>query len=349
MKINLNNYELYFADYLENNLTEIELAELYLFLKQNPELEIELYSAKKIKLKPEKIIFDNKNILKKKVVNIEQFNTLCVKSIEEQISETENFELQNILKNNPELQNEYKLFKSTILKPEHSIIFENKSKLKRNVLFGVKSYLIKYSAIAASVVFLLSISYFLFFNIQHINNKKLISKNSNSSVAKNKIFYSSNKLKTKKQFIVKVKENNNKVLKNNKEPKAQNNDSTFITNNIKLDSVFITNSNFYDNKLVNYEANNTIKTNNTLDTTLNAVFINNKYTHFKDMIDNVPYNNITASNNDINIWNLIKNGTEKINTITGSNIEIDKNYNKKNKTKNFKLKIGKFGFSTIRH
>ncbi len=50
MDINRNNYEAYFLDYRENNLTPGQVAELLVFLEQNPDLKEEFESFESFSL-----------------------------------------------------------------------------------------------------------------------------------------------------------------------------------------------------------------------------------------------------------------------------------------------------------
>jgi len=53
MKINRENYELYFVDYLDGNLSDYEIRMLEDFLLINPDLRTELEGTEKISLSPE--------------------------------------------------------------------------------------------------------------------------------------------------------------------------------------------------------------------------------------------------------------------------------------------------------
>ena len=67
MKINLQNYDEYFFNYVEGNLSTEEMAETAVFLKQNPMLQPEFDAWKESVLKPDiSIAFSEKSILLKK-------------------------------------------------------------------------------------------------------------------------------------------------------------------------------------------------------------------------------------------------------------------------------------------
>ena len=65
-KINKHNYEAFFLDYYEKNLSTEEVAELMLFLENHPNLKEEFEDYEEIILEPDTtVIFENKNSLKK--------------------------------------------------------------------------------------------------------------------------------------------------------------------------------------------------------------------------------------------------------------------------------------------
>jgi hypothetical protein len=71
MRISMNNYESYFLDYLDGNLDPELVPEFIAFLAQNPGLADELYeteSCENISFKPETLIFEGKDRLKKNIV-----------------------------------------------------------------------------------------------------------------------------------------------------------------------------------------------------------------------------------------------------------------------------------------
>lgn len=124
MNINRENYEIFFIDYLDGNLSPAGLEELVLFLQKNPDLEDELYSVYHVKLplSPEK--FDNKLMLKKgqnPTMADNLWDELCVSFIEGQLNESEkNLLQQNI---NPANQNDFNLFLKTKINPDKRITY----------------------------------------------------------------------------------------------------------------------------------------------------------------------------------------------------------------------------------
>lgn len=425
MKINRKNYELYFVDYLDNNLSRGDLIEFMAFLAQNPDLEEELNLVKDIKLEPETILFKAKNSLIKKNEEIEiskekfeelcigkientlnkeeeiqldthiklhpelekelklfkltilkpdlsikfankesikrieltteKVNQLCIDHIENNLSVSEEKQFNTLLNQNQELKREFELFNLTVLKPDTSIVFLNKSSLKRRFVYPFNKSFLKISSIAvAAVIFVLIITQIVDFSNnndkKNYANLKQIKKNFK---IKN-IVPINNETENKLFALTKQNKKNNLIKKKNV---FVNKDTTSAIANVNkpniLDSIAVKNNiiNLPQEKINNDVAIiNENKHNKYLDTTLNAVFENSKYSHFRDMINNVPYESITASSNgNFAMWDIIKAGTNGINYITGSQISVDNKTDEKKRVKRFSLKIGKIGFSRITH
>jgi hypothetical protein len=169
MSINRNNYEAYFLDYRENNLNPEQVAELLIFLEENPDLKEEFESFEDIVLAPDpNIILSKKESLKKNEFiptdNISQrnYNDFMIADLEGDLNEDESLELKAFISLNPKTKLEYNFYRSTFLKPDKSIQFFRKDKLKKTGLFVVyKTQAVYALAVAASIIILLGV-YFNF-------------------------------------------------------------------------------------------------------------------------------------------------------------------------------------------
>ena len=65
MNITRNNYESYFIDYLDGNLSPVKLRELNAFLLLNPDLAEQLEELPTNRLKVPEINYPNKSLLRK--------------------------------------------------------------------------------------------------------------------------------------------------------------------------------------------------------------------------------------------------------------------------------------------
>jgi len=131
MNINKNNYEAYFLDYHEGNLSPQEVAELFLFLAEHPELKRELEDFENVTLDDiQTPVFENKESLKKNITpdNREDY---FIRAVEGNLNAAELMLLQTFLTENPEFLKEYKLFQKTKLQADPALVFENKQALKQ--------------------------------------------------------------------------------------------------------------------------------------------------------------------------------------------------------------------------
>lgn len=131
MNINKNNYEAYFLDYHEGNLSPQEVADLFLFLSHHPELKKELDDFENVSINDfSNPIFENKDSLKKNITpdNREDY---FIRAVEGTLDASELLLLQNFLTTHPEFVKEFQLFEKTKLQADPTLIFENKNELKQ--------------------------------------------------------------------------------------------------------------------------------------------------------------------------------------------------------------------------
>ena len=132
MKINRNNYEAFFIDYLEGNLDEKMVDDFIEFLLQNPDLKEELSLFEAVSVQQEEITFNKKENLFKEKYDVEnEFNQAAIARLEGDISVSENAEFENYLSTHPEKQKENELFRVTKLHPDETIVFAGKNRLYR--------------------------------------------------------------------------------------------------------------------------------------------------------------------------------------------------------------------------
>jgi len=177
MKINRDNYELFFINYFDGILKPSEVDELMLFLKNNPDMEDEFLNFGNINLPgKEEVSFDNKNKLKKSVsdkstINHKNIDEFLVAYIENDLTYNDVDRLELFLKENPNYKNDLEIYQKTIITPDLKVVFNDKKLLKKKVL--AKEYKIKYfyyTVAAAAAVILLFFNIF-FSDISPINKK----------------------------------------------------------------------------------------------------------------------------------------------------------------------------------
>ncbi|NWJ49345.1 MAG: hypothetical protein HXX14_00635 [Bacteroidetes bacterium] len=166
MKIDRDNYEIYFLDYLEGNLPAEETAELLIFVENNPDLKDLIEDNDLIKLEPDQSIsFLGKSALKKNdllslkisenkiIITLKNCEEYFIRFYENDLIDPEKIVLANFLKENPSFIKEFELFGNTFIKPDLEIVYPFKSKLKRRtILLPNVKRILTISAIAASVL-----------------------------------------------------------------------------------------------------------------------------------------------------------------------------------------------------
>lgn len=158
MKINRNNYEKWFIDYLDGTLDENSEKAVQAFLKDNPDLAEELESVGNIRLAPENVPFPGKASL-----FMENAEDLCpgradyllIKQMEEGLNEEEEKELAEMIDSDASLLKRGDLYQHSRLKAP-SLTFESKENLLRKRVSGVFSKnLYRWASVAAVGLMLL--------------------------------------------------------------------------------------------------------------------------------------------------------------------------------------------------
>jgi len=130
MRINRNNYEAFFIDYLEGNLDNKMVNDFIEFLQQNPDLKEELSLIENVSIELEEITFDKKELLlKEKYDSEKEFNNTAIAELEGDISLSEKAKFEKYLLAHPDKQKEANLFRLTKLHPHQSVTFGKKHKL----------------------------------------------------------------------------------------------------------------------------------------------------------------------------------------------------------------------------
>ncbi len=143
MQIDRTNYEIYFLDYIDGNLS-VDLIDQFLdFLERNQDLKEELESVLKspVTLPNEKIMFeDKKGLLKNELTGTSGFDYQAIALMEGDLNEEEEMLFKQELHIDPHKQNAFNLIKTLRLRPQQDITFPHKDMLlkengKRNLWF----------------------------------------------------------------------------------------------------------------------------------------------------------------------------------------------------------------------
>ncbi len=155
-KINSNNYEAYYLDYLEGNLSSDMTLSLFAFLADNPELQVEDLGPE---LSDYSFVLDNdfKNNLKQngnseKIddSNIEYFLTA---EKESQLSNDKIAELDKFIETHPKYKLDRKIYSLSSIIPDEKVIYGNKRGLKKRETIALWPLLTTLAAACAVLVF----------------------------------------------------------------------------------------------------------------------------------------------------------------------------------------------------
>jgi hypothetical protein len=129
-KIGLDNYEEFFLDYSEGNLSAQELDQLNSFLILHPDLKEALEDFELFSLEKEPVSFKDKEYLKKQN-EISYIESLLIGKVEKDLSGAEEKQLKQLLNDRSELYEEIKSFEKTFLAPDHLVVYPHKRQLKK--------------------------------------------------------------------------------------------------------------------------------------------------------------------------------------------------------------------------
>lgn len=184
MEININNYEEIIIDFLDGKLDDDAVAELFVFLDQNPAIksEFDLLSTNQTALPVEPIAFDFSGLLKQEKINVGNYSNRLIALLENDLTPEETKSLETEIKTYPELAAEFELFKKTKLVPENDIVFANKKVLTKKGGFTIMPLFARYSAIAAIFIAIVMGVYFFTNN----NNGEQMADKVDTTIAKSK-------------------------------------------------------------------------------------------------------------------------------------------------------------------
>ncbi len=130
--INSTNYEAWLLDFVEGRLSSSETGLLRAFAQSHPELNIDLEDLDLFYLESDtEQAFDTKADLKKSELSKEIAEQILFEAVED---ETQLEKAEQILSDYPALAIDFKAYKKTKLKPDLSIVFDDKIGLKKSLV-----------------------------------------------------------------------------------------------------------------------------------------------------------------------------------------------------------------------
>lgn len=162
MQINRHNYEEWFLDYHDRNLNEQQVADLLLFLEENPDLKPEFdVQFENIALKAPNVQFGKKLNLKKEesLINEKNLEEFIIAKHEGLLSHVELNTLELFISSSEAHKKADQLYAKVYLQKTNAIRFPNKNRLKRRAAFVIPMYV--RMASAAAILLLLTLAYLL--------------------------------------------------------------------------------------------------------------------------------------------------------------------------------------------
>lgn len=151
MKIDRNNYETFFIEYLDGNFPLGEIDLLLDFLSENPDLAEELKGLEKIKVQPASHFQTDFDHLKKSDFDLpEIFEETCIRAVENDLSPSAWLEFQNYIQQHSDHKKTFELYRLTISEPDSFIIYNQKNRLLKRKKVNVFNY---WYAVAAIFIF----------------------------------------------------------------------------------------------------------------------------------------------------------------------------------------------------
>ena len=160
MQIDRSNYEIWLIDWLDGNLSDLQVEQLQAFLNENPDILEEYSELTTFRLSPSAKPFNHKDHLKRKASEISesQFEYLCVAFLEKDLSSDQQSELKEITDLDPEKKKSFELIQKMRLFPE-DIRYKQKRQLFRRTIIQKVLRLSYIGLSAAAIIALAFITY----------------------------------------------------------------------------------------------------------------------------------------------------------------------------------------------
>lgn len=353
-KINRHNYESFFIDYIEGNLSVSKRNEFLAFLESNPDIKEELQAWEEVKINPDtNVFFPEKHALKKsKSILSEEspFEELCIAKMEGDLTDNESSLFDQYIREEPEKAKIYNLYSKTKLAPDKSIIFPEKEKLKASNNKLIKTDNINYQHIlgfAASITLIIglffntstndSIEYHKYSNLSKFKNNTSIIAHTN--IPKNNSNFTNKDGKQTKNLI----SINNNILPIAKIENLNNNTSS--NNSIsKLNPTYFSELKPADDKIYTTETHEIME---------QGMLFADQVTKSSEATTKQKRESKNSGNYSIGteqpnrfLLDLADLGFKSISKLTGKEIELERSYSKKGKLKRLAFKTESFSVST---
>lgn len=156
--INRDNYEEFFIDYIEGELSAEENLALQSFLALNPDLKDELDEMCEFDFAIESADLNANKPALKNIPFQTNFDDFCIAFLEDDLDAYDRKAFEEFVSSHPDKQVDLDLYLKTKVKADTSLIFKNKKALKRrNKSLVIKQFIYTSLATAASIIILFSV------------------------------------------------------------------------------------------------------------------------------------------------------------------------------------------------
>ena len=164
MKPDRSNYEIWFTDWLDGNLSDQQAEELRAFLRENPDLGEELNSLATVSLKPPELVFKGKQKLLKPASRLSdtQFGHLCIAKLENDLSPEQTAEIDELTATDVLRKREHDLIMGLKLTPP-AVTYRHKGRI-RKLTPAARILRISLVTLSAAATIAIAISLMLKFN-----------------------------------------------------------------------------------------------------------------------------------------------------------------------------------------
>ena len=159
--INRHNYEEYFLMYIDDELDAMEKRAVEHFVDQHPDLKMELEMLQQSVLRPDPVVFHDKDVLLKKsssLINESNYEEYFVLYGDDELDNDLKDCVEQFVYRNPKYQVEFELIQKARLQPDSQTVFPDKASLYRTEEEDEKVVVIRWWRIAAAAVIFIFLS-----------------------------------------------------------------------------------------------------------------------------------------------------------------------------------------------
>ncbi len=178
MRINRENYELYFIDFFDGTLSKEDISLLMNFLDNNPDLKGEFQQFENVSVYDDQdlIVYHDKDVLKKPgvlsvgVIHEDNYQEYFVAYQEEDLTEEMKQTVDLFVEKNPDLKMDFELFAQIRIIADDDVVFNEKDLLKKKVSLPAYRNVLQY---AASVLVIFGVGFLAFTALDRLGQNEL--------------------------------------------------------------------------------------------------------------------------------------------------------------------------------